>query len=82
MENLDPLPQNQSAFFPSRDFILDFFGVVVVGGLLGVAVSFYSVQDWSSWVPKFFLGEQILSPFYKTSFRVGIIYSTKETITI
>ena len=48
MENLDPLPQNQSAFFPSRGFILDFFGVVVVGGLLGVTVSFYSVQDWSS----------------------------------
>ena len=54
------------------------------GGGERVAVSFYPVQDWSSWVPKFFLGEQItfvVSPFYIASFGVGTIYSTKENIT-
>ena len=57
MEILTPsteIKDGKIARFFFRAALSLFFGGVGVGE--GFAVLFYSVQDWSSWVPKYFPG--------------------------
>ena len=78
MENLDPLPQNQSAFFPSRGFILDFLGWwwwgVCWGLLFRFILSKIGVLEFLSfsWVNKF------CHPFIKRHFVLASSAAPKK----